>query len=37
MLDFLHKLTIISLDFLVLYGTENIAEGHIEQLMGPPV
>ncbi len=37
MLDLLHKLTIISLDFYVIYGTEKIPEGHIEQVMGPPV
>jgi hypothetical protein len=37
MLDLLNKLTITSLDFLGMYGTEKIAAGHIKQLMGPPI
>ncbi len=37
MLDLLHKLTLISLDFLIKYGAGNIPAGRIEQVMGPPV
>jgi len=37
MLYLLHKLTLISLDFLIIYGAGKIPAGRIEQAMEPPV